>query len=297
MKIGIALGGGGAKGLAHIGILKAFTEAGIRFDIVTGTSIGALVGAMYAADALAQLEEWSGQIKLGDVPGLLSPTWSSSGLFTGKNAFDRIVDMLNAQNIEDLPIPFAAVSTDLQAAEKVTHRRGNLRSAIRASSAIPAVFTPVQLDGRTLVDGGAMDPVPVQTARELGADFVVGVDLFGNWPHNAEQQEELDDLDKRLWPMGVSTAQKYLASLSGGGREDAEEKEERPDNMIKLIEDTLSVITRQLTENRLEKWPADLLVQPPVSHVGILDFHRGASIVDIGYHQARSFVERIPRSG
>ncbi|HVY54642.1 MAG TPA: patatin-like phospholipase family protein, partial [Thermodesulfobacteriota bacterium] len=180
VKVGIALGGGGAKGFAHIGVLDALGGSGIEFDIVAGTSIGALVGAVYASGNLRELERVSRRYGVKDLPFLLGPAWPRKGLFSG-NYIERLLDeIVGVKNIEDLGKPFAAIAVDLNKAEVVTFTTGSLHKAVHASMSIPGLFKPV-IDGeRILVDGGVLEPVPVSILRRLGADVVVAVDLLSN---------------------------------------------------------------------------------------------------------------------
>ncbi|MCZ6468830.1 MAG: patatin-like phospholipase family protein, partial [Candidatus Dadabacteria bacterium] len=143
MKIGLALGGGGAKGFAHLGVMEVLTEAGIEFDVVAGTSIGALIGAVYVSGNLDKLERFATNIGITDIPFLLGPTWPKGGLFSGKYIEKLFDEFIHLENIEDLKKPFAAVSVDLNKAEVVTFTSGNLKRAIRASSSIPGLFKPV----------------------------------------------------------------------------------------------------------------------------------------------------------
>lgn len=294
MKIGLALGGGGAKGFAHIGVLKALEEAGIRADVIAGTSVGALVGAIHASGNLPQLEERACQISLTDIPMLLSPAWSLKGLFSGKNALELLSELVGVPNIEDLPVPFAAVSSDLNGARPVVLDRGDLRQAIRASISLPAVFTPVRLQDTLLVDGGVLEPVPVQCARErLGATFVIAVDLFGNDGASTalERKRLLDD----LFPAGLMSALSYLKTLSAKlpwGNLLAGERERQP-HIIDIIDLTLRVSQRHLTELRLKEHPADLVIQPAVTDVSLLDFHRGKPIIDRGVEATRAVLPEL----
>ncbi len=180
MKLGIALGGGGAKGLVHIGILKAFADAGIEFDVVAGTSIGAIVGVVYASGQLDALAEAAAALRLKDLPHLVNPTWPTHGIFDGQNAVAFFSRFVSADYVEDLPKPFAAVSVDIEAGTAETFSRGRVDEVVRASMAIPGIFTPAVVNGRIYIDGGLLDPVPVAAAKILGADAVVAVDLFGN---------------------------------------------------------------------------------------------------------------------
>ncbi|MCB0360545.1 MAG: patatin-like phospholipase family protein, partial [Bdellovibrionales bacterium] len=219
MKLGIALGGGGARGFSHIGVLKSLARAGIQFDVVTGTSIGALVGALYANNKLTQLEEQSKRIRFFDVPLLLSPTVSLSGMFSGRRAMELLAEFVDVETIEDLPVPYAAVACDLYSGEIVSFTSGSLQQAVRASIAIPGVFTPVRSGRRLLIDGGTLEPVPVQAARALGADIVVAIDLFGNRSARPDHAAKPSDGDTQRVDAphevftNVATVVDYLRSL------------------------------------------------------------------------------------
>ena len=260
-KIGIALGGGGAKGYAHIGILEVLTEAGIDCDIVTGTSSGALVGAAYASGRLAQLRELSKNISLRSIPRMLSPAWSREGLFSGKNAFDMLSGAISAETIEELDKPFGAVAVDLLKSELVEFTRGNLKTILRASISIPGLFTPVSLDGQLLVDGGIIEVVPVELNRKLGADFIIAVDLYSS--------------------LEVTTS----PALPGA--------KEKKMNLIRVIESTLATIQRTSTQLRLKEYPAEIVICPAVAKVTFLDFHRSETVIEIGRNAALAALPKI----
>ncbi|MBI2485728.1 MAG: patatin-like phospholipase family protein [Deltaproteobacteria bacterium] len=298
MKIGIALGGGAAKGFAHIGVLNALAQAGIEFDVVAGTSIGALVGAAYAADSLKKLEEASTKIKLTDIPLLLGPTWPKQGLFSGRKILKLLNEIINVENIEDLRKPFAAVCVDLKNEEIVTFTSGNLHQAIRASIAIPAVFTPVVFEGKCLVDGGVLEPVPVQAARSLGSDFIVAVDLLGSSRLETTETETKRSLKEELWPSGINPVINYLRSIwekkSWEERFDSKGKGRRQEpGIIDIIQRTSVITQKSLTVYRLKEYPPDFIIRPPLSHVGILDFHRGNLTIKIGEEAAKAILPKL----
>ncbi len=310
MKIGFALGGGGAKGFAHIGILKALRDAGINCEIVTGTSVGALVGSAYAAGKLAELEHDAAGIGLTDLPQLLSPAWSVQGFFSGKNALDLLFELVDVENIEDLPLRFAAVSSDLKTAEPVTLTRGNLRRAVRASISIPGIFTPVQHEGYLLVDGGVLEPVPIQAARELGADFIIAVDLFGHSgapvfdsvPVQIEEQqlESLGENAEMTTPESgtiLQSALTYLRSLTAKlpapGLAISDVKRKLQPHLIDILIQTLVLSQRRLTTLQMKEFPANVHICPNVSDVGILDFHRGSPIIERGRIAAEEAMPEI----
>lgn len=291
MRIGIALGGGGAKGLAHIGVLQALEDAGIACDVVAGTSIGSLVGAAYAAGRLEKLADLARTVKLKDIPLLLSPAFSTSGFFSAKNALALLHDCVEVENIEDLSKPFAAVAVDLNTEEAAVFMRGNLHQAIRASMAIPVLFTPVLHEGHVLIDGGTLEPVPVRFARELGADFVIAVDLFGK----TEAEAPLEAKGK---PFALTGALSYLSSIAAKlplpdrSVQSAKEKQ-RMRNIVSIVESTAAMHQRQLTKARLREYPADLLIQPAVTNIGLLDFHKADTVIDLGRSSAREVIERF----
>ncbi len=286
MKVGIALGGGGAKGFAHIGALKALGQAGIDFDMVAGTSIGALVGAVYASGKLPELERISRRYGVKDLPFLLGPTWPRKGLFTG-NYIERLLDdIVHVENIEDLGKPFAAIAVDLNKAEVVTFTRGNLCRAVHASMSIPGLFRPVTDGNMILVDGGVLEPVPVNALRRLGADVVVAVDLLSNLsPMSgvAKSRPAFVDYIRSL-------AEKFYMEdlIEAKGRESGIAM-----SLVDIIQRSSIVAQRRLTEYNFRDNPPDLVIDPPLSDIKVLDFHRGESIIEAGRQAAEKAIPEL----
>ncbi len=285
MKIGIALGGGGAKGFAHIGVLRALGEAGIDFDVVAGTSIGALVGAVYASGKLPELERISRRYGVKDLPFLLGPTWPRKGLFSG-NYIERLLnDIVHVENIEDLGKPFAALAVDLNKAEVVTFTRGNLYRAVHASMSIPGLFKPVIDGDKILVDGGVLEPVPVNALRRLGAGVVVAVDLLSNLSPMS---------GARTRPVFVD----YIRSLAEKFyMEDLIEVKDREReiavSLVDIIQRSSIVAQRRLTEYNFRDNPPDIVIDPPLSDIKVLDFHRGESIIETGRQAAEKVIPEL----
>ncbi|MBR3921936.1 MAG: patatin-like phospholipase family protein, partial [Kiritimatiellae bacterium] len=176
-KVGIALGGGGARGIAHLGVYQRLVEIGVPIHCIAGTSIGAIVGAIVAAGNLDAALEWCSEPDWKKLPKLMLETSLTSKALTPGRRVEELLDgLIVAKDFKDLKIPFAAVATDLHTGEKVVMKEGNLLSAVRASMSIPGVFPPVERDGRVLVDGQLVDPVPVSVCRAMGADAVIAVD-------------------------------------------------------------------------------------------------------------------------
>jgi len=256
MKLGIALGGGGAKGYAHIGVLKTFNRLGIEFDVISGTSIGALVGAVYASGNLDRLEEITTKFSVIDIPLLLSPTISKQGFFSGKKIGEILKEIIPESNIEELPKSYSAVCVDLNKPQIVTLTKGNLVTAVRASISIPGIFTPIKSGDQLLVDGGVLEPVPVEAARNMGADIVIAVDLLSK--------------------------SKQFKNLQDG-------------TIIDIIQKT-SIATQQgLTKFRMQLHPPDLVIEPDVSDLGILDFKNGKKVIKVGESETERMIPQIKK--
>lgn len=298
MKIGIVLGGGGAKGLAHIGVLKTLRKHGIEAQVITGTSIGSFVGAAYACDRLDEMERRFLDISFKDIPRLLNPTLSSQGFFSGKNALTELSSILNVQNIEDLPRRFAAIAVDLMQAEIVSFNSGNLLDAVRASIAVPGLFTPVISDNRLLVDGGVLEPVPVAEAIKLGAEYVIAVDLYARTPQTKLHRTAI--LPKLTLPPSIDNVLSYMKSLPGKlpMLKSAYESPETVDihaNVFDIFQRTLHVSQYHMAIMRYTQHPPHVLLRPDVADVGFLDFHKTEELIRRGQAEAEAFAEEILR--
>ena len=183
MKLGLVLGSGAARGWAHIGVIQELEKMGIRPHVVTGTSIGSLVGAALASGRMSELEGWVRGLTNWQVLGLLDWGLGKGGLVSGQRVFDKVADTLGDLTFADLELPFGAVSTNLQTGRETWLTEGELRSAIRCSCAIPGLLAPAFHEGQWLVDGATVNPVPVSMCRALGADFVIAVDLNSDKSH------------------------------------------------------------------------------------------------------------------
>ncbi|MBD8874571.1 patatin-like phospholipase family protein [Rhodanobacter sp. DHB23] len=229
LKIGLALGGGAAKGFAHIGVIKMLEASGIHPDVVAGTSAGSVVGALYASGMDAfQLQETAfglDEAKIRDVKLF------SDGLVQGQALQDYVNQLVHNQPIERLKLPFAAVSTQLETGQRTVFVSGNTGQAVRASSSIPGVFAPVEIRGRHYVDGGVVSPIPVDATRQLGADFVIAVDISAK-PGGTNPQGMFNIMGQSITIMGRELAKQEIAradvvirpDLSGIGPADFEQK-------------------------------------------------------------------------
>ncbi|MBI2312776.1 MAG: patatin-like phospholipase RssA [Betaproteobacteria bacterium] len=281
-KIGLALGSGSARGWAHIGVLRALDEAGIRPDIVCGTSIGALVGAAYADGDLDRLEQWVGGLTWKDVVGFLDFSLSG-GVIKG----DRLIEFFRSnfvdKTISELPLPFAAVATDLENGREVWLREGLLADAVRASIALPGLFAPVRHDGRWLVDGGLVNPVPVSLCRAMGADLVIAVDLNSDLLGRHLRREGPAPAGKPAKPNGLAEAvldrlQAGIASLGIA----APGHEKGVPSVLEVMATSVNIMQVRITRSRLVGEPADVLIAPRLAHLGLMEFHRARTAIEAG---------------
>ena len=263
-RIGIALGAGSARGWAHIGVLQALSGAGIKPEVVCGTSIGSMVGAIYADNELTELESWVKALTWRKVVGYLDVSFSG-GLLKGNKLFDYLRGGLLEKRIEDLKRPFAAVATDLATGREVWLREGLVADAVRASIAMPGLFTPQARDERLLVDGALVNPVPVSLARAMDAEFVIAVDLSS------------------------STVGRFARMAE-------DRKEEKPPNLVDVITGSLNIMSVRITRSRMAGEPADAVIQPRLGELGLLEYHRAGEAIDEGVAAAELAIPLIRRA-
>ncbi len=273
-RIGLVLGSGSARGWAHIGVIRALAEAGVRPDIVCGCSIGALVGALYADGKLDWLEAWVRDLDWKGVVRLMDPGWRG-GLLSGGRLVELMQSQLGEREFSGLELPFGAVATDLATGHEVWLREGNLAEAVRASFAAPGLFTPVRRDGTFLVDGGVVNPVPVSLARAMGAEIVIAVDLGSDLVGRRVLLEDEDAKGARNW-LGWLLRQDEALS----GTEDAAIP--RFPAMLDVVMGTINIMQVRIARSRLAGEPADVVVAPRLGELGLLEYHRAAECIDEG---------------
>jgi NTE family protein len=279
-RIGLALGSGSARGWAHIGVIRALHEAGIVPDILCGCSIGALVGAAYADGDIDALERWVTRLRWQDVVGLLDPGFSG-GLIKG----DKLIGFFERHFVDKgfaaLPLPFACVATELATGREVWLKEGSVAAAVRASIALPGLFAPVTWDGRLLVDGGLVNPVPVSLCRALGADIVIAVDLGSALVGRALRRSAATD--ERA---GGALSARLLASLGIM-------REESLPSLLGVLATSIHIMQTRIARSRLAGEPADALIAPRLAHLGLMDFHRATEAIAEGAAATRRMLPAI----
>jgi NTE family protein len=301
-RIGLALGSGSARGLAHIGVLRALKEAGITVDLVAGTSMGAVIGAVFAA---GKLDGLSARLRNLDWPGivaLLDPVFPRSGLIDGQKIAEFVRAHVPSAGIEDLLLPFAAVATDITNGEQVVATTGDLTEAVRASIAVPGIVTPVRSNGRVLVDGGLVNPVPVSVARAMGADLVIAVDLnhdivTGRLSHPAVHANGSGNgnahtpimacLLESLQAIHSPVLAQFEAWLHKAPQEPLP-------GIFEVLLASLYIMQARVTEADLRHTQPDLLIQPPLGAVRFMEFDRAEEIIEIGYRSAAEQLAHWP---
>ena len=328
-RVAVTLGSGGARGYAHIGILEVLAERDYDVVAVAGTSMGALVGGLYAAGKLAEYAAWVRKLTQRDVLRMLDPTLTAPGVIRGEKIMGKVTELLGGVRIEDLQVPFTAVATDLLARREVWFQQGPLDAAIRASIALPSVITPVVRDGRLLADGALMNPLPIAATTGAGADLTIGVML---------SHEDLLSVTGTPTVAGVDGAAaqadhggrgaraqlldaelfRTIQGWFGAGEEaeeahaDAEEAVEGAAEEVAQGDDVLGALPPGLRTSdvmtlaldamqsvvlryRLAGYPPDLLITVPKASARTLDFHRAAEMIEVGRERATEILARYER--
>ena len=288
-RIGLALGSGAGRGWAHIGVLRALMRAGVEVDIVCGTSVGALVGGIYLAGQLDALEDWARRLNTLRLLRYLDVRVSGGGLISGDRLMSMLTQNVGEITVEELAKPFAAVATELPSGHEVWLRRGPLIHALRASFALPGVFTPVSHEGRWLVDGALVNPVPVSVCRAFGARLVIAINLNADIIGKKRQTQSSDDgLKLNRSPGGDLLEHMSGRSRSPRGRPAVSlirrmlHGDEEGPSLFNVMVSSLNVIQDRLSRSRLAGDPPDVTIAPRLGHIGLLEFDRAEEAIEEG---------------
>lgn len=295
MKIGLALGSGSARGWAHIGVIRALAEHGIEPHIICGTSIGALVGAVHASGKLDQFEEWVRELDWWSIVRFMDPAIAGGGFMEGEHLMKVLSEHLFAGDITGLPVTFAAVATNLRTGHEEWLQQGSLIDAVRASFALPGLFTPVPYGDSWLVDGGLVNPVPVSLCRSLGANVIIAVNLNGDIvgrhlsTYQAVTRETRDTRSDSpaLWEQFTERLHQGLKD-SNFGRLVARREPPGP-GLFDVMASAINIMQDRITRSRMAGDPPDILLTPRLAHIGLLEFDRAEEAIKEG----RRAVERM----
>ncbi|MGV0795184.1 patatin-like phospholipase family protein [Mycolicibacterium sp. XJ1819] len=310
-RVALALGSGGARGYAHIGVIEELRARGFDIVGVAGSSMGALVGGLHAAGKLDEFAQWARSLTQGAVLRLLDPSITAAGVLRAAKILDAVRDILGEVRIEELPIPYTAVTTDLIAGKSVWLQRGPVDAAIRASIAIPGVIAPHVLDGRLLADGGILDPLPMAPIAAVNADVTIAVSLAGSESGGREQPVDSEPRAERLAKMWRSTAALFdtnavlgrFGSGADGGDEHGSSDDELVDSSkeasvprlgsFEVMNRTIDIAQAALARHVLAGYPPDLLIEVPRSACRSLEFHRAAEVIEIGHTLAAAALDGL----
>jgi NTE family protein len=295
IKIGLALGSGSARGWSHIGVIEALQAHGIEPDIICGCSIGALVGASYAANKITALEEWVRSLNLLETARFASFDTSFNGVIN-KARLQKVLRQFIAEDsfsIADLQRPFATVATELNSGREIWFTEGPLLDAVWASISLPGLLPPVRHKNRWVVDGGLVNPVPISVCRALGADFVIAVNLNGTLlgrhrdkvvsKEGTERSSHWSD--KIRWSLGNDLKQSA----------NADELDVKIPRVFETIAGSINIVQDRITRSRMVGEPPDILITPELADIGLLEFYRAAECIEEGKESVRRALSEIDR--
>jgi len=273
--IGLALGSGAARGWAHIGVIAALEKEGIRPDVVCGCSIGALVGAAYVSGKVGELGQWVSSLEWRDVVGMLDLSFRG-GLIRGEKVLAHCAQHFFVEDFRDVDRPFACVATDLGTGREAWLREGRVADAVRASIALPGLFSPVERNGRVLVDGGLVNPVPVSLCRALGADIVIAVELGSGMVGGGRRRAR----SRAAQPAEESLASRLLGKIGIGNGTDGDGI--GLPSLADVVASSINIMQMRIARSRLAGEPADVLISPHLAQIEMMEFHRAREAIDEG---------------
>ncbi|MEN7342191.1 MAG: patatin-like phospholipase family protein [Pseudomonadota bacterium] len=297
--ISLALGSGGARGLAHIGVIRRLEEAGYIPAYIAGTSIGALIGGIYAAGKLDIYEEWARDLGRSDMLRLLDFSFRRGAIIKGDKVIDAICDLIGDTKIESLPIGFTAVATDMREQAEVWLNRGSLFTAIRASTAIPTLMSPVAHEGRLLADGGLVNPIPIAPTLNHGANLTIAVDLNGQ----RERMPSHEDADKATpsqpdedaAPKGKyrQAIAEFVEKLKPSKEDTTVESTEQQRGFLHMSTQTVEIMQNGIARLKLAAYKPDMVISLPRDLAMFWEFDRAAELIEIGYERASQAIAQF----
>lgn len=279
-KVSLVLGSGGARGLAHIGVIKWLEEHNYKIISVSGSSMGALVGGIYALGKLDEYEHWVRAIKTSDIIKLLDFSFDRDGFVRGERIIETLKDLIGDSQIEDLPIAFTAVAVDLAREKEVWLKNGSLFDAIRASISMPLFFKPVKINGVKLVDGGILNPVPIAPTAYDDSDITIAVDVDGKpdpklvLPKVKKDEPDGDDFAAKIT--------KFINGLDLTGKV----TQVKPGGMLEIASRTFETMQGTIARQRMAAYPAEIELHVPKNACTMLEFDRAAELIQLGYEIA-----------
>jgi len=276
--VALVLSSGGSRGLAHIGVINELVKQGFQITSVSGSSIGSVIGGLYAMGKLHEYTEWVNTFNKRDIWGFMDFTLATNGLLKGERVFAKMITFIPDINIEDMPIPFAAVATDILHEKEVVFTKGRFYKAVRASVAIPAVFTPVKINDTILVDGGILNPIPIEHVLRKNGDILIVVNLYGekNGDITKEKNDDNGYLNRLINPL--------LNLITTGDRSSK--------GYYSLLSSTTSAMIHRIAKMSIEKHKPDLVINIPHDSANTFDFYRAKELIELGENATKKALQK-----
>lgn len=276
-KVALVLSGGGARGMAHIGVIEELENHGYEISSIAGTSMGAVVGGVHALGKMEAFKTWMFTLDKMKVFNLVDFTFSSQGLVKGDKVFNKMKEFIVDENIEDLKIPFAAVAVDLMKRREVIFKQGSLYEALRASVSIPSVLTPVKTNGSLLVDGGVLNNIPLNRVKRTSGDLLIAVDVSADVPVvKLKLSKQETETKLSLYQEKMKSFQAQLKKIM------LVNEEEEELGYFDLINHTIALMTSHIAQTALEKYPPDVLINISRRSCGTFDFYKSEELYELG---------------
>ena len=274
--VALVLSSGGSRGLAHIGVINELVKQGFQITSVSGSSIGSVIGGLYAMGKLHEYTEWVSTFNKMDIWGFMDFTLTTNGLLKGERVFDKMKTFIPDMNIEDMPIPFTAVATDVLHEKEVVFTKGSFYEAARASVAIPAVFTPVKYTDTILVDGGVLNPIPIEHVLRKNGDILIVVNLYGEKKVDIPKEKNTDNgyLNKMINPL--------LTLISTGDKSSK--------GYYSLLSSTTSAMIHKIAKMSIEKHKPDMIINIPYDSANTFDFFKAKELIELGESAAKEAI-------
>lgn len=283
-KIALVLSGGGAKGLAHIGAIETLEKYGFEISSIAGTSAGSLIGGIYAMGKLDIFSDWVKKLKKREMIGLMDFSLGIKGLLKGEKFFEKLRTFIPDVNIENLDIPFCAVATDILHEKEVIFDKGSMFDAIRASISIPDIFVPVKYNNTLLVDGGVLNPTPINVVKRTEGDIVVVVDLYSNI-NFIEKEIQIEEIQKDTEKLSG-----HLKRLRKHISKSIKDKDKLSAGYLKLLDLSTGAMVNRISALTIEKYKPDIVISVASNVAGIFDFFKGTELIKYGKEQAEKSI-------
>ncbi|MBR8537442.1 patatin-like phospholipase family protein [Carboxylicivirga sediminis] len=273
--VSLVLGSGGARGLAHIGIIRWLLENNYTIHSISGCSIGSVIGGIYAAGQLDKFEEWVRSLTLVDIASYMDISWGSSGLIKGEKLINKLKDLIGDTHIERLPIKFVAVAADVKNEKEVWLSKGNLFDAIRASISLPLFLTPVNINNTELIDGGVLNPIPIAPVFSDSSDLIIAVNLGAKSDALENKPTASNNKTSALW------------------RKNIKEPQQSQSGMYQIADQAFDAMQNAIARQKLAAYPPDYIIEIARNACGTLDFHKADEMIDLGYNKAAELLKDI----